>query len=122
MISEAREGGVKTDGKPTRDFWCVVLLDDSGQDWVIRRSHDVIIYDVLMEFAGEDNGLNNAWAKDKPAGLYRLELSPWGSGPDMNGEYDTGVDVNKVEPLFVLPPPPRQELQRAEAGEREQGA
>lgn len=90
--------------EPRRDYWCVVVLDDGGQDWVIRRSPDVVSRDVLVEFAGEDNGLNNAWAKGKPAGLYRLELSPWGSGPDMNGEYDCGVDVLKAEELFALPP------------------
>ena len=89
--------------KPTCDFWCVVVLDDDGQDWIIRRSPDVKSRDVLMEFSGEDNGMDNAWAKGKPAGLYRLDLSPWGSGPDLNGEYETGVDVTKAEQLFALP-------------------
>ena len=93
-----------TETKPRAklNFWCIVVLDEHGQDWIIRRSPDVITTEVLEEFAGEDNGMDNAWAKDQPPGVYRLKLSPWGS-QNYEGEWDTGVDVTHAEQLFAIP-------------------
>ena len=88
--------------EPRADFWCVVALDDHGDVWIIRRSHDAIVRDVLMEFAAEDNGMDLAWCKGRTAGLYRLNIKPWGV-QSFDGEYDTGVDVADVVPLYELP-------------------
>jgi len=84
------------------DFWCVVMLDDDGFAWIVRRSPDVIAREVLMEFSGEDNGLDAAWSKGKPAGLYRLTLHPW-AHREHEGDHDTGVDVTNAEQLYALP-------------------
>jgi hypothetical protein len=86
----------------SKDFWCVVALDESGTGWIIQRSEDTRLCDLLQECSTEDNGMNKKWETENGPGLYRLQLRPAGGGPDINGEYWSDIDVLAVTPLHVL--------------------
>lgn len=84
-----------------KDFWCVVALDEGGTAWIVQRSEDTRLCDLLPECTGEDNGFDSNWDKGLDAGLYRLVLKPL-SYKTYEGDWDCGIDVVKVDPLHVL--------------------
>jgi hypothetical protein len=85
------------------DFWCVVVVDDGGDGWIIRQSTDCRGSDLMPHGqSAEDNCLDMGWAKDRPPGVYRLTLRPW-SHTDYWGEHDFGIDAAEVVALYALP-------------------
>ena len=86
-------------------FWCVVFLTDNDATrpdfYIVDQSQLCLDKDIFPDGPmGEDSGIDNHWYKNKPPGVYRLELKPWAYGPDGEGEYDCGVDVKKATLLY----------------------
>lgn len=87
----------------SREYWCVVALDyDKDEAWILDRSTDVSCFDLLDGSSGDDNGLMQDWVKAAVPGLYQLDLTPWGH-QSYEGEWDTGVDVEKATLLVAFP-------------------
>jgi hypothetical protein len=75
------------DAAPPRslDLWVIVGLtpeDEHGNRSarVIDRSEDCKDRDVCVEILTEDDGDRLLWTKDRPAGLYKLKVRPYGDG------------------------------------------
>ena len=81
---------------------CIVALDECGTGWVIAQSDVFRDSDVLTECSADDCGFNSGWDKGLSVGVYLLELLPW-SHQDWQGEWDGGVDVTSVKPLWTVP-------------------
>lgn len=87
---------------PKPEFWAVVALSQPDKEgnrdaWYIQKSPDGVERDLLVECSTDADGDGMAWAKDKPAGVYRLTFDPTG-GHDW-------FDLNVVEAvcLWELP-------------------
>lgn len=90
--------------KKKEHYWCVVFVGETNghkHTTIVQQSEDCLYHDMFPDGA-EDESLGTAWAKE--LGLYHIELKPWSYGPDMNGEYDCGVDAAKATCLYVYKP------------------
>lgn len=85
------------------DNQCIVALDEGGTGWIIARSEKISETDLLMECSAEDNGFNSGWEKGLSVGLYLVTLKPW-AYQCHEGEWDSGVDVANVRPLWIISP------------------
>lgn len=85
------------------DKQCLVAITENGGDLILARSEWIRHHDVLIEESAEDNGFNHGWSKDLTPGVYLVTIHPWGyQGYD--GEWDSGIDVKKIEPLWQASP------------------
>lgn len=82
---------------------CIVAMDEGGTGWILARSGKWRDTDVLPECSAEDNGFNSGWDKGLSVGLYLLTLKPW-SDQSYDGDWDCGVDVSHVRPLWTISP------------------
>jgi hypothetical protein len=84
---------------PKPVYWCVVFLDEDHNYIIVKQSEDAILCDLFPDGA-YDESLDSVW-RNKSAGLYHLKLNPWTRGPDMQGEYDCGVDIIEAICLYT---------------------
>jgi hypothetical protein len=70
------------------------LLYVAGRDRAILLDHHGSYLFYADGTDARDAGLKHG-VPDEP-GLYYFTGSPWGYGPDINGEYDSGIDVTAV--------------------------
>lgn len=89
-------------GVNLNDFECIVFLDEAGAGWIAARSDWIVEHDILMECSTEDNGFNSSWDKDLCVGVYLLRIKPWSHYDSWAGEWDAGVDVEAVTPLWSV--------------------
>lgn len=82
---------------------CIVSIGEDGTGHIIARSDAIIEKDILIENTAEDCNFNSDWDKGLLVGTYKLRISSWSSGPDMEGDYDCGIDVEQVTPLWTVP-------------------
>lgn len=86
------------------DYWCVVAWDAKTENaWIILKSMDCALNEVLPESELSDNGCNSKWAKELITGIYHLKLRPWSYQTMPDGEWDNGIDVTQIKRLFELP-------------------
>lgn len=83
------------------DNECIVAIDDCGTEWILAKSEEYRATDVLPECSAEDNGFYANWDKGLSVGVYLLTLRPW-SAQTYDGEWDCGIDVLSVKPLWVV--------------------
>lgn len=83
---------------------CLVALGDDGTGWVIAKSDTIRERDILIESSTDDNGFNSSWDRGLTVGLYLVTIEPWAT-KDYDGDYDCGIDVIEVRPLWTVPPP-----------------
>jgi hypothetical protein len=80
----------------TPDYWCIVALNYSNDSaFIMAESDDCENDDVIYDGPDIDEVTGLDWAKDRPAGLYRLTLSY----DDNSGE----VNVLNTECLMTFP-------------------
>lgn len=97
MIEDIMNGVVLADDQ------CIVALDEGGTGWILSKSKRYRDTDLLAECSAEDNGFNSGWDKGLSVGLYLLTLRPW-AHQCYEGEWDTGIDVTNVRPLWTISP------------------
>lgn len=93
---------------PPKDFWCIVALmefrnpDAAVYDSapILRMSEDAMLTELFQEQDWFDNGGDRTWCVGKKPGVYKLRLRPWSHGPDMQGEWDTGIDAYEAKLLY----------------------
>lgn len=85
------------------DNQCIVALDEGGTGWILARSEKYRNTDVIPECSADDNGFNGGWDKGLSVGLYLVTIQPW-SDQSYEGEWDVGVDVIGVRPLWTISP------------------
>ena len=90
------------DSMKLADNECIVALDDAGAGWIIAKSDAYRDTDVLSECSAEDCGFNSGWTKGLKVGMYLVTLKPW-SDQSYDGDWDAGVDVIGVKPLWTVP-------------------
>lgn len=90
------------DESPPSDFWCVVALIDKDTCPILKQSEDAKAVDLFPEVDWFDAGGGRVWTTKHPPGVYRLQCRGWAHGPDMQGEYDSGVDAWQVRQLYVF--------------------
>ena len=93
---------------------CIVALSDCGSGYIIDQSDECRKKDVIPEYSTEDSGFNPSWDKGLTTGVYLCTIKPW-AFRDYEGEWDGGIDVVKVEPLWTIadkPPPTIADLKR----------
>lgn len=94
-----------SDDERKRDFWVIAALDyDKDEGWIVAKSDDVSKYDVIDGAAVSDS-IDWPITPDMVPGLYKLTLNPW-SRQSYEGEWDSGVDVDRAELLTEFPAKP----------------
>lgn len=91
-----------TGTEPGYDFWAVVGLriepeHDIARAFVLEASPDCAAREIFVN--GPETGENGddlAWSKDRPSGLYLIQMAPQG------GEDDFDLNVIAVSPLCPL--------------------
>ena len=84
-----------------KEHWWIVSYNGSDTVIIIRESNDCEEDEIFSEgFNGEANGLDDAWCKDQPAGIYRLTVEPV---YDEDREYVEEVKVAEHKQLYVFP-------------------
>ena len=76
---------------------CIVAMDDAGNGHIVAVSNEYRDTDVFCGDDTYDNGFNDNWNKGLSVGLYLVTCKPWS-----NKDYDSGIDVIKVEPLWTI--------------------
>jgi hypothetical protein len=92
---------------PLTGLQCIVALADNGSGYILDQSDECREKDVIPEYSTEDSGFNPSWDKGLTTGVYLCTIKPWAC-QDFEGEWDAGIDVTKVEPLWTIadkPPP-----------------
>lgn len=91
-------------GLQLEDDECLVALDEGGTGWIIAQSETLKQADVLIEQTTDDNGFFDGWTRDLAVGVYKLKIQPWAHLESITGDFNTGVDVKRITPLWVAGP------------------
>lgn len=83
-----------------RDKQCLVCITEQGMEWILARSEWIKTHDILIEESAEDNGFNHGWSEGLRPGVYLVDIKPY-SHQSMEGEWDIGVDVMKIKPIWT---------------------
>lgn len=87
--------------QPLTGLQCIVALSDTGSGYIIDQSDECREKDVIPEYSTEDSGFNPSWDKGLTTGLYLCTIDPW-AFQGFEGEWEAGIDVTKVEPLWTI--------------------
>src|ERR1035437_775942 len=81
-------------------YWCVAFIN-GGSYVIVKLSEDALQHDIMPDGAYDESLFDSLLSHQLPSGLYHLKLNPWSHGPDMQGEYDCGVDIVKAICLYT---------------------
>ncbi|THK38131.1 hypothetical protein EHS39_11650 [Ensifer sp. MPMI2T] len=101
-VAEQQVGGCIMNGYQLPVNQCIVAIDEGGTGWIIARNDKDRETDVLPEVSAEDNGFNSGWDSGLSVGVYLVTFKAW-AYQCYEGDWDAGVDVIKVEPLWQIP-------------------
>lgn len=88
-----------------KDFWVIVAFDQKQEGYILDQSNDCIDADLINEVTADDCGIKffEHGKQIYPSmSVMKFKLKPWAHHDNMNGEYDCGIDCERINTFWRL--------------------